>query len=132
MNSVIIAGSRGINNYDLIKSAILESGFKIDEIVSGLANGPDKLGKRYGLENNIPVIEFPAEWNTIDNNEPCKIKTNKFGRPYNVFAGHNRNRKMAEYSNFLILIWDGKSPGSRNMKNLAKQYGLTIFEKVLE
>lgn len=117
MNRIIIAGSRTINDYDLIKSAIIESGFKIDEIISGLANGPDKLGKRYGIENNIPVKEFAAEWDI-------------YGRS----AGYIRNERMAQYvgeNGFLILVWDGKSKGSGHMRDLAKKYGLTIFEKIV-
>lgn len=117
MNRVIIAGSRTINDYNLIKSAIIESGFKIDEIISGLANGPDKLGKRYGIENNIPVKEFPAKWD-------------EFGKS----AGYRRNEEMAKYvgkDGFLILVWDGKSKGSGHMRGLAKKYGLTIFEKIV-
>lgn len=129
MNRIIIAGSRTINDYDLIKSAIIESGFKIDEIISGLANGPDKLGKRYGIENNILVKEFPANWNDLTE-IPCKIKINKIGREYNILAGHNRNKRMAEYSTHLILIHNNSS-GSLNMLKLAKEYGLTIFEKLV-
>ena len=117
MNRVIIAGSRVINNYDLIKSAIIESGFKIDEIVCGRARGVDLLGERYGLENNIPVINFIAEWDF-------------YGRS----AGYIRNERMAKYvgkGGFLILIWDGISKGSGHMRDLAKKYGLTIFEKIV-
>jgi hypothetical protein len=58
---------------------------------------------------------------------------NSHGR-YNALAGHNRNRAMAEYAtsddNFgvLILFWDGKSKGSKNMKNQAVIFGMKIFE----
>ena len=130
MNSVIIAGSRTINDYNLIKSTIVESGFKIDEIVCGCARGVDILGKKYGVENNIPVIDFPAEWNNFKV-QPLCIKTSVNGGKYNSFAGHIRNRKMAEYASHLILIWNGFSSGSASMRKLAKQYGLTIFEKML-
>lgn len=130
MNRVIIAGSRTINDYNLIKSAIIESGFKIDEIVCGMARGVDLAGKRFGEENNIPVIKFPAEWNNFKV-QPLCIKTSITGAKYNSWAGHIRNRKMAEYASHLILIWDGVSSGSASMRKLAREYGLTIFEKVV-
>lgn len=117
MNKVIIAGSRTITDYNIVKSAILESGFKIDEIVCGLARGVDLAGKQFGTENNIPVREFIPDWG-------------RFGKS----AGYRRNEEMAKYvgkNGYLILIWDGKSRGSTHMKNLAMQYGLTIFEKIL-
>lgn len=118
MNKVIIAGSRTIKDYLLVKSIILESKFKIDEVVCGEANGVDSLGKRWAQENNIPIQSFPADW---------KI----YGRA----AGYIRNGQMANYGNHLILIWTGdikSSPGSRNMLKLAQEKGLTIFEKIVE
>ena len=44
----IIAGSRTINDYDILVKAIKESGFAISEIVSGEAAGPDTIGITYG------------------------------------------------------------------------------------
>jgi hypothetical protein len=44
----IIAGSRTINDYDIVVKAIKESGFAISEIVSGEAAGPDTIGITYG------------------------------------------------------------------------------------
>ena len=35
----------------------------ITEIVSGKAKGADSLGEKYASLNNIPVKEFPANWN---------------------------------------------------------------------
>ena len=60
------------------------------------------------------------------------------GRKYNVYAGCNRNRQMAEYAvtggayAVLALFWNGKSKGSMNMKSEAKKHGMKIFEKVIE
>ena len=130
MNKVIIAGSRSINDYSLVLEIIKESNFKIDEIVCGMAKGVDLLGKQYGIENNISIKEFPAKWDDL-NVLPCTIKVNNYGKRYNVLAGHNRNRKMSEYASHLILIWDGKSSGSRNMLKLAKEHGLIIYEKII-
>jgi hypothetical protein len=110
-NKVIIAGSRHIDNYELIKSFIQKSEFKIDEIVCGEAKGVDSCGKKYGIENSIPIKSFPAQWD-------------KFGKS----AGYKRNEEMAEYSTHLILIWDGFSKGSSHMLNLAKKYNLKIKE----
>jgi hypothetical protein len=46
-------------------------------------------------------------------------------------AGPKRNRKMAEYSDALLLIWDGESPGSSSMKKAMIALGKPVFEVIL-
>jgi hypothetical protein len=106
----IIAGSRTINSYAVVEQAIKDSGFKITEIVCGMARGVDYLGKLWGFRNNVPVNEMPAYWGT-------------YGRS----AGVRRNKKMAEYAEALIAIWDGRSPGTGNMIEEARAKGLRVF-----
>jgi hypothetical protein len=95
---VIIAGSRNIDDYKLVVDTIRASGYTITEVVSGCAVGPDRLGERWALANNIPVKEMPAD----------------FGK-YGKSAGPRRNKEMAEYTDAAIIIWDGESRGTRNM-----------------
>lgn len=102
----IIAGSRTINDYELIKRILNYSKINISEIVCGCANGVDKLGELYGIENNIPIKYFPADWS--------KGKS----------AGYTRNIEMAKYSNAAIIIWDGTSKGSQHMIKEAKKHNL--------
>lgn len=109
----IIAGSRAITDYALVKKIIEESSFTITTVVCGMAQGVDSLGKRYAEENNIPVIEKPAEW-----------------KKYGKSAGFIRNKEMAEISEGLICIHLG-TPGSLNMIQEAKKLGLVIFERKL-
>ena len=108
---VIIAGSRDINDYDVIKLTIKKSGFKISEIVSGGARGVEKLGERYAKENNIVIIKYIPKWNL-----------------YGKSAGYKRNVEMAEYADAVICIWDGKSKGTKHMINIAKEKKLKIFK----
>jgi hypothetical protein len=108
----IIAGSRFITDYDLVKSAIKESEFVITEVVSGLAPGIDTLGIEWAKENNIKWCGFQANWN-------------EFGKA----AGPKRNQKMADYADALIAIWDGSSKGTKDMIDRAKKKGLKVFIK---
>jgi hypothetical protein len=106
---VIIAGTRykdadqknPFDDYALIVEAVERSGFKITEVVSGCAIGTDRLGEQWAKANNIPVKEMPAtphDWHQ-----------------YGKRAGPMRNKRMAEYADAAIVVWDGKSPGTRNM-----------------
>ena len=110
---VIIAGSRTFNNYSLLKEKLdfLFSKRNNDEItiISGTANGADKLGERYANENSISIKRYPANWDL-----------------YGKSAGYKRNIQMADNADALIVFWDGKSKGTNHMINIAKQKNLKI------
>lgn len=110
---VIIAGTRYkdkeekvvFDDYNLVVEAVKRSGFQITEVVSGCAIGADRLGERWAINNNVPIKEMPADWSRHGN-----------------AAGPMRNRAMAHYADAAIVVWDGKSPGSRNMvENMIRQ-----------
>ena len=103
---VIVAGSRTLKDYNLLKTTLDRKKDMIDEIVCGEARGADILGKRWAIENNIPVKSFAAEWNI-----------------YGKAAGPIRNKQMAIYADYLIAFWDGKSRGTKNMINEMKLQG---------
>lgn len=123
----IIAGSRGITDYNLICAAIKESGFNISEIVSGTAKGVDQMGEKFAAENNLPVKKFPSDWNNLSHPDAL-IKTNSSGKKYDARAGFRRNQDMADYAGALIAITTGSS-GTADMIERAKKKGLTIFVK---
>ena len=105
----IVAGGRDFRDYALLIKELnkLE---KIKEIVSGTARGADKLGERYAINNNIPVKQFPANWD-------------KHGKS----AGYKRNEKMAKYAKRLVAFWDGKSRGTKHMIDIARKQGLKVI-----
>ena len=114
----IIAGSRNITDYNLLKQAIKESCFEITEIISGGARGADSLGEQYAKENSIPLKIFPAEWD-------------KHGKA----AGFIRNEQMAKYiegSGQLIALHFKESKGTAHMISLANNYGIKTFVKKVE
>lgn len=130
MTNLIIAGTRTFQDYELlkrkVKKFILENNIlRPLSIVSGRATGADSLGEQFAREYNFPIIEMPADWNNIKGVSPVFIKYNKFGKPYNSKAGHDRNEEMAKISQYCIIFHDGKSPGSLNMKENCEKYSLT-------
>ena len=108
---LIIAGSRGFNNYYFLKEqvtiflATLREPFP--EIISGGASGADTYGEWYAKERGLKIIRMPANWN-------------KYGRA----AGPIRNEEMAKIADACIIFWDGKSAGSRNMIDMCVKYNL--------
>ena len=110
---VIIAGSRTFSDYPLLEKKLnfLFSRKKKEEItiISGTANGADRLGERYANENNISVERYPADWN-------------KYGRS----AGYKRNLQMANNADALVAFWDGVSKGTNHMIDIAKEKQLQV------
>lgn len=107
---IIIAGSRGFNDYELLKSTCdkILINQKDIEIVSGGAKGADALGERYAKERGYGIKLFLADWS--------------LGRK----AGYLRNIKMSEYADALIAFWDGQSRGTKHMIDIANEKGLKV------
>ena len=107
----IIAGSRTITDYKIIKNGMFEILINPSVIISGTANGVDKLGEMWAKDNNIEVIRFPANWNL-----------------YGISAGHLRNIQMVEEgkAEAAIIFWDGISKGTQDMIRIAKNHKLFL------
>lgn len=103
---VIIAGGRDFNNYDLLSQTMDELNIIVFEVVCGDARGADTLGATWASANGIAIKHYPADWDA-------------HGRS----AGIIRNRQMAEYADFLVAFWDGKSHGTKNMIDTMQQIG---------
>jgi len=112
---IIIAGSRSLKGgIKIIQNAVENSPFfeEITEVVSGTAPGIDTLGEAWAELNEIPIKQFPADWSNLKAPN-SKIKNGKYGK-YNAAAGMIRNKKMAEYADGAIILWDSKSHGTSN------------------
>lgn len=108
----IIAGSRDIEDYDLVCDAIEDSGFEITEVVSGGARGVDRLGERWADEMGINLCIFPAQWK-------------KLGKS----AGPIRNQEMARYADAAIVLIKNHSAGATHMLKTARALGLKVYSK---
>lgn len=107
---VVVAGSREIADPAVVERAIRESGFEITTLICGMARGVDMLAYHWAKDNNVPVVEYPADWN-------------KYGKS----AGMRRNREMVAVADAAIIVWDGNSPGTENTIGLVKAKGIPFF-----
>jgi hypothetical protein len=109
-NKYIIAGGRDFTDYAYFNDWLghfLPADKSNIEIVSGGAKGVDAMAEQFAQERNIPVKIFPADW-----------------KAYGRAAGRTRNAQMAEYGTMLIAFWDGKSPGTKSMIQLAFKHAV--------
>ena len=118
---LIVAGSRHMQQFshhfiDNAYNALVPKDWDYPmEVVSGGATGVDAAGERWAHTLPAHVKKFPADWE-------------KHGKA----AGPKRNRQMALYGDALLLIWDGESKGSANMKQEADNAGIPVFEVILK
>lgn len=113
---VIIAGSRHYTPQQadaLVQNAIAQAGWEITHVINGTAKGIDQAGARWARKNKIPVINFPPDWKT-----------------HGKKAGPLRNTEMLKNADALIIIWNGKSKGSKNMLTQAKNKRIPIHQTI--
>lgn len=125
---VIIAGGRDFQHYKLLKYKMIEILKNVTDeitIVSGGAEGADKLGETFAKEKGYKVKKFEADWDILAT-PGAIIKANNYGKLYNARAGTDRNSKMAKYADGLVAFWNGRSPGTKNMIEEAKKLNLKI------
>lgn len=111
---VAIVGSRTFNKYKLLKKKMLYyyDPAQIKEIISGGADGADKLAERFAEEYDIPIKIYKPNWD-------------KYGNK----AGAIRNIKIVKRSHEVVAFWDGISKGTKITINLAKKFekNLTVI-----
>ena len=97
---LLIAGSRGIENFDL-------SDYIPDEtelIISGGANGIDKLAEKYADKNKLSKLILRPRYHLYGKAAPIK-----------------RNESMVDLCDCVLVIWDGISRGTKYTIDYAKK-----------
>lgn len=105
VNKLVIAGSRDVTMSldqldEIIKDHVPGTP---TEVISGHANGMDKLGEAWAKKRGIPVRLFIPNWKLL-------------GRR----AGLSRNTEMAKAADFVIVVHNG-SNGSLHMVRECKK-----------
>lgn len=109
MKTIIAGSSKGIT-FEQTMTAITECPWEITSVVSGRASGVDEYGETFAVIGRyLPLHVYPADWER-----------------YKKAAGPIRNKEMAENAEALLAVWDGKSPGTKNMINTARKLKLMV------
>lgn len=112
VRKIVVAGSRSADPDWCARQVALDLGLGGPdgpdawiEFVSGCAAGADQapflLRQWYGTG----LRQMPAHWDL-----------------HGKSAGYKRNEAMAKYTDEVYVFWDGKSPGSKHMIDLALRY----------
>lgn len=112
-SNLSIIGSRSFDNFTYAKRKIIDiitkNKISITKIISGGANGADKIAEMFAQKYNIPIEVIKADWET--------------GKQ----AGVIRNTEIIKKSDCVIAFWDGESKGTLDSINKAKRAGKKLF-----
>ena len=100
---IAIVGSRNLAINDTYIAKYLSEG---DEIVSGGANGVDHCAAEYAKKNHFKLTEFLPQYE-------------RYGKAAPIV----RNKEIVDYSDKIIVFWDGKSRGALSVIRYAKKVG---------
>ncbi|MDY6915880.1 MAG: SLOG family protein [Candidatus Cloacimonadota bacterium] len=103
-----VIGSKKFNNFQLLTSEI-EKENNLTKIISGAAPGTDSLARRYAIQNNIPLLEFPPDY--AKNGAEAK---------------HVRDRQIVDHSEKVLAFWDGVCQGTKYTMNYARQQNVPV------
>jgi hypothetical protein len=127
--NLIIAGSTGLHPaVYLIDNLILINNLNPSKVICGCADGVDRQGFFWARDHGVPVDYYPAwppQWRwgkSVARPDEVIYQCHVTGRS----AGYARNISMGSVGQALLLIWDGTSPGSRNMRDIALRFQLRV------
>ena len=109
---VAVVGSRGFTDYSHM-CTVLNQLLDVDGnhvVVSGGAQGADKLAERYAKEKGYEMVIFAADWSKYGNS-----------------AGIRRNADIVRDADIVVAFWDGRSAGTKNSISLAKRSGKKVL-----
>ena len=109
---VVIAGSRTLVDYEVVKTAIKKSGMAVSVVFSGHCRGADRLGELYAKEHGLACQLYLPEWA-------------KYGRA----AGPKRNAAMLADADVLIAILKAGAAnrGTLNIIEQARKIGVLTY-----
>ena len=125
--------------WDFIREVEPQLGGPITRVASGVSEqrrvggAVDLACMAWAKWRGLPYDAFP--YPTVSELVECGVDVSTMRDPRRA-AGPIRNRWMAEWAalepgGVLVLVWDGRSPGSASMKREAQATGLRIFERVV-
>ena len=96
---IMIAGSRGITDFDLTEYIPEETTI----IITGGAKGVDTIAEEYADKHKISKLVLRPDY-----------------KKYGKAAPLLRNKIMVDIADRVIIIWDGKSRGTKHTIDYAK------------
>ncbi|XUM19820.1 DUF4326 domain-containing protein [Bradyrhizobium oligotrophicum S58] len=107
-------------------SILLKVNFRV--VVFGGRNFADSRQDGPGMaeERGVSVDPYPAAWDDITR-PGAVVRKNRYGKPYDVLAGHVRNEKMLRVGRPQLAIGFPGGIGTKDMTVRCLEYGLVPY-----
>ena len=102
---LLIVGSRSITNFDLSPYISTD----VDTIISGGANGIDTLAEQYADSYRLSKYIIRPRYDLYGRAAPLK-----------------RNEEMVHMADAVLVIWDGRSKGTKHTIQYSKKINKTL------
>jgi hypothetical protein len=113
---LFIGGSNKVCiNPNIINDSLSQLGIPakdISTVVCGLEEGPERAGKEWGIKYN----------KYLDEHVPHLEQYGK-GLAYVI-----RNKVIVSHADMMLMYWDGKSAGTRNLMNAGAKRGIKVYK----
>ena len=103
---LLIAGSRSLETFDLSPYIPPQT----DMIITGGAKGIDALAEQYADQHRISKLIMRPRYDLYGRAAPIK-----------------RNQEMVDMADAVLIIWDGKSKGTKSTEQYARRMKKEIF-----
>ena len=103
---ILIAGSRNIEAFDLSPYIPKETTL----IISGGAKGIDKIAEEYADKHKISKLILLPQYNLYGKSAPIK-----------------RNEMMVDIADTVIVVWNGKSRGTKSTLQYSKKKSKNVI-----
>ncbi|MBQ7789610.1 MAG: hypothetical protein IJ398_08175 [Clostridia bacterium] len=108
---LLVVGSRSIENFDL--SPYISG--EVELIISGGANGIDMIAETYADKHKLSKLILRPKYNIYGKAAPLK-----------------RNEQMVDIADEVLVIWDGKSNGTKYTVDYAKKKNKKVNVLIIE
>jgi hypothetical protein len=103
-----VIGSKEFHDFQQLATEI-EKENSLTKIISGAAPGADSLARRYAIQNNVPLLEFPPEFAN-----------------YGAQAKQIRDRQIVNHCDKVLAFWDGICQGTKYTIDYARQHNVPV------
>jgi len=102
---VAVVGSRGLQ-IPIPENAVPAG---TTQLVSGAANGIDRMARAFAIEHHIQILEVLPDYALFGRQAPLQ-----------------RNDAIVDYADFVLAIWDGRSRGTKYVIDRCRATGTPV------